>query len=509
MLKTATVEKGDKPAGLVGHQAGQCPRVMDDVCRVNDLGRLDFAERRAGPAHQCLEADDFAGADDHLRLEDGADLAAGNGLFEAGFDQPFALDAVAQRIVEGHDPTATECLGLVECHVGKGEEVRGIRGMLGIVGDADAGADGGATPGNGDGVGSAADDCLGNQPCPAWRIRAGDHDGELVAAQPADKIVRRDALPDPFAKFDEHPVSGMVPVDVVDRLEAIEVQYQNSQFASVVLTGVHHLFQPVVKDGTVDQSCQRIAVCKNLELAVLALDLPVGLRQRPGKRGCCQRRFLAGDIGGFALQAGTGHQHQQHGGVDADNGLQHVAHCQEGEDGCQQHGSEEGDGMACVGGALNHRSRCYAGDDEKDLPVIGAAGRIVEEKRYTRPAQTGNQRTGNQNPQHAIRVATHELVAFADQKEGISGAVDENNAAEPTGDFPAVRLAMKDQSQRGGDEAVHRQREIHVACNRFGLCGSQFPPQIFRFCHIGFAARFKRLASYKPRRSLTAAIGCS
>ena len=58
--------------------------------------------------------------------------------------------------------------------------------------------------------------------------RAGDQDGELVAAEAGDEVVLADDGVEAAGHLDQQLVAGLVPGDVVDGLEAVEVEHQQA-----------------------------------------------------------------------------------------------------------------------------------------------------------------------------------------------------------------------------------------------------------------------------------------
>ena len=60
------------------------------------------------------------------------------------------------------------------------------------------------------------------------RVRAGDEQGELVAAQPHRQVLDADGGPGPPPDLDQDPVAGVVAEGVVDGLEPVEVQQQQA-----------------------------------------------------------------------------------------------------------------------------------------------------------------------------------------------------------------------------------------------------------------------------------------
>ena len=58
--------------------------------------------------------------------------------------------------------------------------------------------------------------------------RTGDEDGELVAAEAGDQVVLADDGVQPAGHLDQQLVAGLVPGDVVDGLEPVEVEHQQA-----------------------------------------------------------------------------------------------------------------------------------------------------------------------------------------------------------------------------------------------------------------------------------------
>ena len=60
----------------------------------------------------------------------------------------------------------------------------------------------------------------------------GDDYGELVSAEPRDRVPGPEALTQPVGDRDEQTVTGLVTEAVVDRLEVVEVHIQHGQVAA-------------------------------------------------------------------------------------------------------------------------------------------------------------------------------------------------------------------------------------------------------------------------------------
>ena len=79
---------------------------------------------------------------------------------------------------------------------------------------------------------------------------AGDarqHDDELVAAQACNEIVVPDLAADALGGLAEHDVADRVPVDVVDFLEAVEIQVQDAARMLLVTRGIDHVAEPFLE----------------------------------------------------------------------------------------------------------------------------------------------------------------------------------------------------------------------------------------------------------------------
>ena len=181
------------------------------------------------PAQQRLEAEDRARSEVGERLVVDLELASADRQAQVGFE----LAALAQRLVHRRLVEAGEAaalrLGAVERHVGILDEVARRVGVGGEDGDADAGADPRpsgrrsrrARP-------SALDDPLGEQAGMAsgWLPPCLDH-RELVAAEPGDQLVAAHHRAQPCATSISSSSPAGMAVNVVDRLEAVEVDAQH------------------------------------------------------------------------------------------------------------------------------------------------------------------------------------------------------------------------------------------------------------------------------------------
>ena len=212
-----------------------------------------------------LEVDDGLVLEDELVLLHGhpealLDLVTGGGPGPHGLveELPGGL-ALALGAVHGQ-------VGVAEHGVGRGPEVAGL-------GDDDA--DGGGEPvlGGPDDhrPGQLGQDHLGDAEGDVDRLHVGADDDELVAAEAGDGVGPAPGLGQPVGQFPQGQVADAVAVEVVDGLEAVQVDEEDGQGAVVPATGGQGLVDPVVEQGPVGQSGEGV-----VEGLVLARAAPGG-----------------------------------------------------------------------------------------------------------------------------------------------------------------------------------------------------------------------------------------
>ena len=151
-------------------------------------------------------------------------------------------------------------LGPVERRVGRRHQVATVLGIVGEERDAHAGGDGrgGGPPGLDarEGPEEVRHDRLdGGRP-----IDTGEQDGEFVAAEP-----RRDARPGEPVGQDapdaaQHVVAGLVPEEVVDLLEPVEVEAEHGELLPAAARGGEGLLDARVEHRPVRQARQGIVM---------------------------------------------------------------------------------------------------------------------------------------------------------------------------------------------------------------------------------------------------------
>jgi len=113
-------------------------------------------------------------------------------------------------------------LARVEGDVGVFQQDLRAVAVLGVGGDADAGADGDLPAVEFHRRGEAGDQA-GRELRGVFRRCGRQHNGELVAAEAGHGVAVAHAMQQPLAGFDEHPVAGGVAHQVVHGFEAVEV----------------------------------------------------------------------------------------------------------------------------------------------------------------------------------------------------------------------------------------------------------------------------------------------
>ena len=92
----------------------------------------------------------------------------------------------------------------------------------------------------------------------AISLQIGQHHHEFIAAQPAREVFIAYALAQPPRHFLQHQVAGLVAMDIVDGLEAVEVDEQHRAAAAATLGGRQQMRAMLEDQGAVGQPGQRV-----------------------------------------------------------------------------------------------------------------------------------------------------------------------------------------------------------------------------------------------------------
>src|ERR1035438_398154 len=102
--------------------------------------------------------------------------------------------------------------------------------------------------------------------------RLGHEQGELVAAEPGDRVVFAQSLSKAPSDLSQHLIAGRVAERVVDLLEPNQVHYQHGQLTAALLRLGDRLSDALVKEGAIGEPGERVVqgVIANLPLDALA-----------------------------------------------------------------------------------------------------------------------------------------------------------------------------------------------------------------------------------------------
>ena len=100
------------------------------------------------------------------------------------------------------------------------------------------------------------------------------HHGELVAPEPCHRVHRAQVPGEPSRDLDEHGITGCVPGVVVDLLEPVQVEQEQTDQAMVPGCARQRVGQPVPQHDSIGQAGQR--VLERLTEQLVLQGLPVG-----------------------------------------------------------------------------------------------------------------------------------------------------------------------------------------------------------------------------------------
>ena len=225
------------------------------------------------PAQEGLERDHAAGLEAEQRLVVELEALLGDGTAQVELEQALGLDPRVHLAFEEAVGAAARRLRLVEREVGVFQQAVGRLQPVDALGDADAHADRDPVLADLEWHPADLDQAFGQHPrVGALRVDAVD-DGELVAAEPHDRVSPIGFFQKADGRFAEQRVADRVPQRVVDGLEAVEVQAENGDRAAVrsVFQAVLELF---AEQDAVRQAGQRV-VARHVREAGLG-EVPFG-----------------------------------------------------------------------------------------------------------------------------------------------------------------------------------------------------------------------------------------
>jgi hypothetical protein len=218
------------------------------------------------PAQQSFEADNLAVTDVFLRLVDEAQLSPRNRIAQVVLQQAPVAHGRAHRGLEEAVGSPPFVLGAVERGVGMRQQSVPIGGIVRTYGNSDAAGDrriGLLGPFRG--VQSLQDVLCDTPGCPGVG-KAGQHDGKLVAAQARQHLVFVEHAGNPFGDGLQRRVAGSVPEQIVDLLEAVEVETQDGEPPASVQSRFDLLIQPLVERAAIGNSGQGVVMRQKADM---------------------------------------------------------------------------------------------------------------------------------------------------------------------------------------------------------------------------------------------------
>ncbi len=230
------VDRQDKvrvPVGGIGDRlAQQAERQVADEAQI--LGQWDervgFQQSAGGmvPARQNLEAEGLAAGEVDQRLIMGNDGAGADGVAQVGLQRGAGTQGLVDGGIEKGVAGRLARLGPVHGQVGALEQGLAVGCVLGKEGYADAGPDLDSDVVEVERLRERGDHAVGEA---HGVLLAGtaDRQAEFVTADAGEDVLAPRQLLEAFGDGDQQPVAGLVAVEVVDRLEAVEVEQQDGK----------------------------------------------------------------------------------------------------------------------------------------------------------------------------------------------------------------------------------------------------------------------------------------
>ncbi len=235
------------------------------LCQLNELGRLDQPAAQVTPAGERLGAHQLTGHETVHGLVVEVELVVLEGPAQVGLHTHLLLHEAPQLGAVELEPGAFG-LGAVHGQVGRLEQRVEVAPVLGVHGDADAGADGDLVALVGGAAGHvrhhAGRDAAGG----GGVAHLGEEDGELVAAEPCHQVRLADALLQRCGDLLQQGVAGVVAQGVVDGLEAVQVDIEHRQRLSVAPRQGDALVAVLGEEAPVRQARQGVVVGELMDL---------------------------------------------------------------------------------------------------------------------------------------------------------------------------------------------------------------------------------------------------
>lgn len=215
--------------GLAQQGQGEAIDHADALGGGDEITRRDVAQLRAFPARQGLEGDGLLAVDVHDGLEDHVELALQVGPAQGLFGQAFTIELLAMGGAEQAGRAGAVALALVQGVVGVFIDVCGGKGLVGKGRDAQRAPDLDGHVHQQEGLAQAGADLFAKRPQLLVVQDPGDDQAEFVAAQAGQVDVLVEQSAQALADLIEQPVAHAMAIDVVDRLEAVQVDQAHGE----------------------------------------------------------------------------------------------------------------------------------------------------------------------------------------------------------------------------------------------------------------------------------------
>ena len=216
---------------LLQHPRGQRVDQAALLGQRDELARRDDAPYGMHPAHQRLDVLDPLVLHVDQRLVVQRQLTERGGVAQLGQDrQPVPVRLVGRGVVER--PAAAGPLGAVHRDVRALEQHARLVAVLAGERDADAGGERDRHLGQVERLLEAGQQLAGDRARLDRRVQVGQADGELVAAETGHRVRAAQGGAQPFRDLTQQQVAGVVAERVVDVLEPVEVEQQQTRRCS-------------------------------------------------------------------------------------------------------------------------------------------------------------------------------------------------------------------------------------------------------------------------------------
>ncbi len=248
------------------------------------------------PANHRLEPGDGLVVETDDRLVEDLDLLAAEGAAEIGFERREVGAVLAQRRPEGLDAVSAEALGMIHADLGVLDHLLGLDLLAVVHGDADRRGEERLLLAERDRRAERPADRLGKGRDPL-RLRLGDQqEGELVAGQARQRILRLEQPGQAAGDGEQDRVADRRAEVVVDLLEAVDVEHEDRRPRGALGLGAgDRRLEPVEIELAVGQAGE-VVVDRIVEESLLggprlgdvdqradgADHLAVGAQHRPG-----------------------------------------------------------------------------------------------------------------------------------------------------------------------------------------------------------------------------------